>query len=147
MIGAAAFQVSGVVKDEAGRPVANAMVRLIVDEPTGPTVVTMGRWNQSRTDASGKFSIHNVTNGKYILLAIAPVVVSRATDRGAGAGTSGGIGSFVLSGGISGIGVGVTTETANGTTIQYREDAATRAPIAINDAHVGDLEIVVRRGR
>jgi hypothetical protein len=125
--------------------VANAMVRLIVDEATaGPAVIGRPRWNQARTDTSGKFIIHNVTNGKYTLVATAPVVVSRATERGAGAAASGGIGSFVMSGSMGG---GVTTETTNGTTIQYRDDAATRAAIAINDAHVGDLEIVVRPGR
>jgi hypothetical protein len=150
MIGAPAFHVSGVVLDEAGRPVVNAMVRLIVDEPTGQPTFMMGRWSQSqsRTDTSGKFTINNVTNGTYTLLAAAPVVISGPADgRGAGVAASGGsVMSFGVSGGFVSetIGGGIITETSNGTTIQYRDDTATRVPIIVNQANVNGLEVIVR---
>jgi hypothetical protein len=36
------------------------------------------------------------------------------------------------------------TETSNGTTIQYRDDTATRVPVTVNQANVSGLEVVVR---
>lgn len=150
MISAPAFHVSGVVVDAAGRPVANAMVRLLVDEPTGPMFM-IGRGGDTRTDASGEFRINNVTNGTYTLLAVAPRVLATPTDRRGGAnGEIGGSGSFTslgISAGLVGgtIGGGVTTEMGNGTTVQYRDDTATRVPITVDQAHVSGLEVVVRR--
>jgi hypothetical protein len=150
MIGVPAFHVSGLVLDEAGRPVVNAMVRLELDEPAGRPMFMMGHWNQSRTDTSGKFTINNVTNGTYTLLAAAPVVISGPADgrRGSGVAVSGG--SFTsFGGGVSFAretsGGGVTTETSNGTTIQYRDDTATRVPIAVNQANLSGLEVIVKR--
>ena len=149
MIVASAFQVSGVVLDEGGRPVSNAMVRLMADRSPGPPMsMMMGPWNQSRTDTSGKFTINNVTNGTYTLLAAAPLVMSGPTDgRGGGVGAaSGGFTWFGISGGAMGgaIGGGVTTETSNGTTIQYRDDTATRVPITVDEANLSGLEVIVR---
>lgn len=140
MVGAAAFQVSGVVRDEAGEPVANTLVKLVGDDPSGgPAMFMMLR--QSRSDGTGRFAINNVTNGAYTLLAIAPVLISRQDSAG---GPSG------ISGSVSGSGVrgrAVMTETRNGTTIQYRDDLATRVPITVNDGNVEDLEVVVRPPR
>ena len=155
MISVPAFHVSGVVIDEAGRPVVNAMVKLTADEPIArPTFALaggrnmMGPWAQSRTDASGKFVIGNVTNGTYTLLAIAPVVITGpAGGRGGGIAASGSGSSFTsFSGGIVGgtTGGGVMTEMSNGITTEYRDDAATRVPIAVNDANVSGLEVIVR---
>jgi hypothetical protein len=42
------------------------------------------------------------------------------------------------------IGGGVITETSSGTTIQYRDDTATRVSITITQASVTGLEVVVR---
>ena len=148
MVAVPAFSVSGVVLDDARRPVTNAMVRLMAEETPGRSLLMMGSWNQSRTDTSGRFTITNVTNGAYTLIATAPVVVSGpATGGGGGGATSGGsFSSFGFSGGIvGGIVAGeVITEMANGTTIQYRDDTATRVPITINQASVGGLELIVR---
>jgi protocatechuate 3,4-dioxygenase beta subunit len=140
MIGASAFQVSGIVVDEAGRPVANALVKLIVDEPGGAAMFQMRRFN-SRTDASGRFTIGNVTNGTYTLLAVAPVVIARTPG-----GVGGGRGLAVAMGGmVSGsVGDGVMTETRDGTTVQYRDDTATRMSITVGHANVGGLEVIVR---
>jgi len=37
------------------------------------------------------------------------------------------------------------TETFNDTTVQYRDDRATRAPITVNEANVSGLQMIVRR--
>jgi len=140
MVTVPAFQVSGVVIDEAGRPIANAIVRLVGDEPNRPPAFMGGPGRQARSNSSGRFSIDGATNGTYTLLAIAPVVV-------AGSG-----GTFTSFGGANGgsvsgwMGGGVATETSsNGTTVEYRDDRATRVPITINQANVSGLEVIVRR--
>jgi hypothetical protein len=142
MVAASAFQVSGVVRDEAGRPVANAMVRLMTDRPV---MARMGRWDQSRTDTSGTFTINNVTNGEYTLLAAAPVTISGPAHGrpGAVAVTRGGFTSSLELIAEANAG-GVITETRNGITIQYRDDTATRLPITVNDANVSGLDVIVR---
>jgi len=147
MIEVPAFQVSGVVLTEAGRPVANAMVRLQVEEGGVRPFQMMGSWHQSRTDASGRFTIDGVTSGTYTLLAVAPVVLSRAAPPPSGPAQSGGALSFGVSGGfVSGsVGGGLTTETGpDGTTVHYADDTATRVPVTVNDANVSGLEVVVR---
>lgn len=138
MVGAAAFRVSGAIKDEAGRPVVNALVKLIDADQQRPRNF-MGPMLQARTDATGRFTINNVTNGGYTLLAIAPVLIAR--NESPGSGSSGVFGSFSGSGTVGGQ---VMTETRDGTTIQYRDDQATRVAVAVNDANVENLEVTVR---
>ena len=145
IISAAAFEVSGVVLDEAGRPVENAVVRLDVSNTAGWAPLMMARWNQGRTDASGRFTISDITNGSYTLLAIAPVVISGA-QKGWSSGVAAGSGGMSFSSGIGGsVGAGVLTESNGGTTVEYRDDRATRVPVTIQDANVSGLEVVVRR--
>ena len=65
MVAAPAFEVSGVVLDEAGAPVQGAMVRLTSQDasaPMAPLAPMMSGFNQVRTDASGSFSLANVTS-------------------------------------------------------------------------------------
>lgn len=147
MIEVPAFHVSGVVLTEAGRPVANALVRLQVEEGGVRAFQMMRPWNQSRTDASGRFTLDGVTSGTYTLVAVAPVVLSRAAPPPSGPAQSGGTFSFGVSGGIvSGtVGGGLTTETRpDGTTVHYADDTATRVVVTVNDANVSGLEVVVR---
>ena len=150
MISAPAFQISGVVTDEGGRPVENALVRLLLETAPGePPMRFMGRMQSARTDKAGHFTIGGVVNGSYTLLAIAPVVLSTRDAGGgaaAGAGTSMSFTSgSVTGGGVGGvIGGGVTTETVNGMTTQYRDDAGTRATVTVNDASVAGVALVVR---
>jgi len=148
MLSVPAFEVSGVVRDEAGRPVVNAVIRLDVSESTVPSPFMMSMWNQARTDGSGKFTISHVTNGAYTLLAITPVVIASPQSRGRAAGAGGRGFSFSSGSGVVGgtIGGGVLTETtSDGTTLEYRDDGATRVPVTIQDGNVSGLEVVVRR--
>jgi G3E family GTPase len=41
-------------------------------------------------------------------------------------------------------GGGVTTETVNGVTTQYRDDAGTRVAVTVNDASLVGVGVVVR---
>jgi hypothetical protein len=147
MITASAFEVSGVVVDEAGRPVENAMVRLVMDDSTPLAMFMIGSLSHARSDASGKFSVGNITSGTYTLLAVPPVVLpGPAGRRGAQGGANGGFISAMAfsSGAGAGAGGGVMTETRDGTTIQYRDDTATRMPITVDQANLSGLQVVVR---
>lgn len=151
MISAPAFRVSGTVLDDRGRPVVNAMVRLMPDRPAARPMFMMAPWSQSRTDTSGTFTINNVTNGTYTLLAVAPVVIAGPANapRGRTSARGGGAISFGSGGGSTGgaNGGGVTTEMTNGTTIEYRDDTGTRVPVTVDHANVISLEVIVRPPR
>ena len=130
-----AFEVSGVVMDEAGQPVANAQVALSPDDATQPRGPMMGGWHRTRTDTAGRFTLGGVTSGNYILVATAPVVIAVAPNPGS------------ISGMVSGItgGGGITTETANGFTTEWRDANGTRVPVTVSQANVSGLDIAVRR--
>jgi hypothetical protein len=151
MVSAPAFQVSGVVADEAGRPVENALVRLVIERAPGEqTMPFAGGMRSARSDNAGRFTIGGVVNGSYTLLAIAPVLLTTRDGAPGGAGgagvstsfTSGTVTGSVVSGFVGG---GVTTETINGMTTQYRDDAGTRVAVTVNDASVAGVELAVRR--
>jgi len=109
----------------------------------------MGRMQSARGDKAGKFTINGVVNGSFARLAIAPVLLSTPdTSRGgaAGAGVSTSFASGTITGSVIGGfvgGGGVTAETVNGVTTQYRNDAGTRVPLMVNDASVAGVEVVV----
>jgi hypothetical protein len=138
---APAFQVSGVVVDETGRPVANAVVRLDSDPADGLTF-PFGRFLQARTNASGAFTISNVTSATYVLVAIAPQVTSSETDsRVAGGGSVVSFGSASSGGPVR---HGVMSESRDGITTYYRDETATRVSISVTQADVSGLQVVVR---
>jgi uncharacterized membrane protein YgcG len=144
MVSAPSFQVIGVVVDEAGRPVPNALVRVLPEQKKEP--MFMRGEMPAHTDSQGRFVLGNLTNGSYTILAIAPVVTSRSPVAVTG-GANGGGSSFSSGMGIAGgsMGGGVTTETIDGVTTEYRDDAGTRVEITVNQSDVDRLEITVRR--
>jgi hypothetical protein len=146
---AAAFTVSGIVTDDGGQPVAHAMVRLVPRDASARQVPMFAPFIQARSDATGTFSLANVTSGSYTLVAVAPHVVSAGTaDAGAtGAEAGAGFASFTaVAGAVSGSIVGmVTTESRDGTTVEYRDDAGTQVAVDVNDDNVTGLQVVVRR--
>ncbi|PYR26252.1 MAG: hypothetical protein DMF98_09555 [Acidobacteria bacterium] len=93
---AAAFRVSGIVVDESGAPIENAMVMLAGDPHSGPM---MGAVGSGRSDAAGRFAIDDVPAGTY--RANASVMMSSG-GGGIGAISSGGYFSFSsrMTGGI-----------------------------------------------
>jgi protocatechuate 3,4-dioxygenase beta subunit len=74
-----AHNVSGVVVDENGTPLAGAMVTLIGDARSG---VPIGPAGSARTAADGSFSIGDVSAGSYRLNASVPVVWNNSGSGG-----------------------------------------------------------------
>ena len=147
MAEAPAFQVSGIVVDETGRPVANAMVRLDPDSETGARFPYGQLQLQARTSATGAFSIGNVTTATYTLIAIPPLVMSSSSEaRSAGGGISFSSESSSVAGGMSGSGR-VSSESRNGVTTQYRDDLGTKAQLSVNQVDVKGIQVVVRLPR
>jgi protocatechuate 3,4-dioxygenase beta subunit len=141
MMTAPAFQVSGIVVDEAGQPVANAMVRL-VPQARSATVPALSPFGAARTDAQGTFSLNDVTTGAYTLIAVPPRVLARDGSRSAGAGFTAFVGGTV-SGGAGG--TMVMTESSSAGTVEYRDDAGAQVPVTVSDGSVAGLQVVVRR--
>ena len=79
----AAFRVSGVVVDEDGNPIGNAMVMLSGDGSSG----NFGPGRNARTQADGRFVIIDVPAGSYRVHAMPMMTAS-------GSGGSGGVSSF-----------------------------------------------------
>jgi len=117
LLTAAGFRVSGIVADEAGAPVAGAMVMLRGDPRSG--VAIMGPVGQTASDANGGFVLGNVPSGSYYATVI-PIFVSR---------TSGSV------------------SAESGVTTSGGPQAARADPIAVvvADADVEGLTIVVSR--
>jgi hypothetical protein len=74
-----AHNVSGVVVDENGSPLAGAMVTLMGDPRTG---VPIGPAGSARTAADGSFSIGDVPAGTYRLNASVPIVWNSSGSGG-----------------------------------------------------------------
>jgi hypothetical protein len=141
MLEAPAFQVSGIVVDESGQPVANAMVRLDTDPATGPSF--FGRFLQARTNATGAFTITNVTTATYLLVAIPPVVTSGSGDSRVSVGGS----TVAFSSGSGAATGGIISESRDGVVTQYRDEFATKAQLTVNQGDINGLQVIVRLPR
>jgi len=65
MVSAPAFQISGVVTDEGGGPVENALVRLLLERtPGGPSMLMGGGMQSARSDKAGTFTISGVVKNR-----------------------------------------------------------------------------------
>lgn len=137
MVTAAAFQISGVVVDAAGKPAEGVMVRLQPQGPGADPLPFFGPAGQTRTSASGAFTLEPVVNGTYTLLATPPTVIAREAVPS---------GTFV-SGSTSFTPIGrggVVTETRNGTTVQFRDELGTSVPVTVSGESVANLTITIR---
>jgi hypothetical protein len=119
MQSAPAFRVSGIVVDEAGAPIENAMVMLMSDPRNGPM---MGPTGNGRSDVNGRFAIDEVPAGTY--RANASVMMSIRSGSGGIGAVSTGYTSF-SSGPIGGV--------------------AQSAEIIVADADVKGVRVVTRR--
>jgi hypothetical protein len=140
MIAVRAFMVSGTVRDTGGQPVANAMVTVIANDTSASApMMRVGLPQQTRSDSSGRFTVRGVASGNYTLLAVAPVVVSRA------GGSVDFAGGTIRGSVVGGLGTGgVMTETrSDGTTTEYRDDRGVRVPIQVGNADVIGLDVTV----
>ena len=119
MQSAPAFRVSGIVVDEAGAPIENAMVMLMSDPRNAPM---MGPVGSGRSDANGRFAIDEVPAGSY--RANASVMMSIRSGSGGIGAVSTGYTSF-SSGPIGGV--------------------AQSAEIIVADSDVSGVRVVTRR--
>lgn len=135
------FDVSGLVVDESGAPIVEAMVTLAADRSSGAQ--SFGPPPRARSDAQGRFRVTRVANGTYVVNAAVPTTI----NPGAGPSTGGLTWSTGMSvvGGPSGGGGSTMTESRNGTTVQYRSDNATAARVTVQDGDVTDVRLTVRR--
>src|SRR5204862_4313788 len=78
-----AFRVSGIVVDEEGKPVGNAMVMLMGDPRQG---AVMGPVGNSTSRADGRFDIDDVPAGSYRANGS---IMMRMTESGRGAASGG----------------------------------------------------------
>jgi hypothetical protein len=74
-----AYQVSGIVVDSAGRPVAGAIVRLSSRMPFGPPFLM-----SAASDSNGRFRVTNVPAGTYGVMAAVPRVTQNGTGVSGG---------------------------------------------------------------
>jgi protocatechuate 3,4-dioxygenase beta subunit len=145
MAHAPVYQVSGVVVDEAGQPLADALVRLTPDDPLMAMSSFMAP-GVGHTDASGAFSFPRVERGAYTVIAVAPVVIAHDPAAPRGMGSTSGTTFVGPSGTVTGRPMAmVTTETRQDRTVRYRDVDGTRAPITVDGASITGLRLVVRR--
>jgi protocatechuate 3,4-dioxygenase beta subunit len=149
MIAIRAYQVSGVVVDDAGAPLSGAMVMLLLESRDGGVAPLMGR-----SDETGTFRIGGVVPGPYRIIASTPTMWPTPDGSavvGAGGGGAGG-GGMVVTGGVliggSGRGgPGVPPPWA--TTMPSPSPVATAMPapikVTVDNADVTGLKIVVTR--
>lgn len=144
MILTPAFRISGFVLDEAGEPVANAVVMVMPDRSAGFTPMIAGRPGQVRTDAAGAFTAPNLPAGAYSITAALPVVTSGRDQTAAFAGgAAGGFSSGVT--GYSAVGGFAMTEVRNGVIIQYRGDPSSAVRVTVDRDSVENVRVVVHR--
>jgi Carboxypeptidase regulatory-like domain len=126
MLTAAAFRISGVVVDENGEPVANAMVMLMQDPRNGMLMMGPPAGGRSRED--GRFTLGQVTAGTYRVSASVPVMVN-----GVGAG-----------GGGAGFATWSSTSIAGGVAVG---GVYAPAEVTVTDTDVSGVRVVVQRPR
>jgi len=116
-----AFRISGIVVDESGQPVSNAMVMLMGDPRSGPMFGPVG---SARSDSAGRFAIGSIVAGSYRINASVPAVMN--------GGAAGGISGGISGGSFSSVSIGGNT-------------SAPPAEIVVTDADVSGVRVVTRR--
>ena len=144
MVLVAAFSVSGVVVDESGAPVADAMLMVMPDRSMGGMPMS-GPPARIRTDAAGRFTVPNLTAGVYRMSAGVPVIVSAGTGDTSGApGIGAASGSYTGGGAAGGF---MMTEMRNGVVTQYRGDPSGAARVTVSTENVAGVRVVVHRSQ
>jgi protocatechuate 3,4-dioxygenase beta subunit len=130
------FRVSGIVVDEQGTPVSDAMVTLVGDPRSG---MFMGPVGGTRTQANGRFDIDEVPAGSYRVMASVVMTVT-SSGVGSGGGGAGWVSSAGGRGEVSGSYVtGSTFLSGAGTTVDQPTE------IVVVDADVKGVRVPTRR--
>jgi len=141
MQSAPAFRVSGIVVDENGDPVADAMVMMMGDPRSG---IFMGPAGSGQSRSDGRFTIGEVPAGSYRLTASIPIRMNGSGGRGGFATWSSGP---VVSGGVVGGVTGGVVPTVSGSVAGTAVVGGIEQPteVVVTDANVSDVRLVVRR--
>jgi len=136
LVSTPAYQVSGVVVDEAGSPVSGAMVTLMIEARNGGT----GAPAMGQSDENGMFRIGGVVPGTYRLMAGTQTIWRGGST--AGGGVAGGMvtvtgGVFVGGASLGGPGVPPPPATTMATPIE----------VTVDNADVAGLKIVLTTRR
>lgn len=134
-----AYRVSGRVLGDAGRPIPHVSIRLVPhDAPRNAMPLGV----PESTDANGVFVLDAVLPGRYLLVAVPPLVTATDLSRGPGVTASssrlGGRTPESLDGSIS-------TVTRDGVTRQYRDERSTTLPLEVTDASLADVTVTLTR--
>src|SRR4051794_29158311 len=138
---AAAFRVSGIVVDENGQPVANAMISLTGDVRGG--MVFTGPPGMTRARDDGRFDIDDVVAGAYRAHAMIPMQM--------GNGVGGGVTGVVAGGSVGASGSTMVAGSGSGSFVTWSSNGdsggTTDQPVAITvvDGDVSGVRIVTRR--
>jgi protocatechuate 3,4-dioxygenase beta subunit len=133
LLNAPAYRVSGVIVDDAGTPIAGAVVSLMNDPRAG---VFMGPPSGGRSRDDGTFVLTGIPSGSYRVTAMVPVTIRSGGGAGGGSVTTwSSAGSGGIAGGVSG---GVVTGMNAGGPMQATE-------VVVADSDVGGVRVVVRR--
>lgn len=135
LIATPAYQVSGVVVDEAGTPLNGSMVMLMLESRDGGTGAPL----MGRSDETGTFRINGVIPGTYRMMASTPTMW--ATQDGSAVIGAGG-GGFVAVGGVF-----VGGSSLGGPGVPPPGPTTMPAPIevTVDNADVTGLKIIVTR--
>jgi len=136
-----AFQISGVVVDENGSPVAGAMVMLMSDPRSG---LFMGPGGGAHSEDDGRFVIGEVPAGSYRVTASIPIRMNGpgsntgfVTLSGGSILSSGTVSSGVVAGGSAGAVVSGAGAVVSG----FDQPAE----VVVADADVSGVRVMVRR--
>lgn len=129
----AAFNVSGIVVDEAGDPIAHAMVMLMGDPRWG----MFGPAGSAQSQADGQFVIGGVPAGTYQVNATI-MIMGGADPRDPTVGGTSGSSVAWSAGASGGAGAGFFAFSAGGPTDPPAE-------VVVTDADVENLRVVTRR--
>ena len=149
MQSAPAFRVSGIVVDENGDPVADAMVMMMGDPRSG---IFMGPAGSGQSRSDGRFTIGEVPAGNYRLTASIPIRMNGSGGRGGVATWSSGpvVSSGTVSGGVVGGVTGGVVPTVSGGVVGSVAGTVVGGSeqppeVVVTDANVSDVRVVVRR--
>ncbi len=140
LVEALAFDVSGTVVDDAGRPVPDVQLRMVPPGSRLPALPVGGV--SARSDARGAFTVRMLP-GQYLLVAVPPKVVPTTAE------------TATRQGEYFGVRVGgarpdrtqpsVWVESQDGVTREYRDEHATLMPVTVATDPVLGLVVVAKK--
>jgi hypothetical protein len=140
MQSAPAFRVSGIVVDENGDPLADAMVMMMGDPRSG---MFMGAIGSGQSRADGRFTIGDVPAGSYRVTASIPIRMSNPRLTGSSVTfSSGAVPSSGVVGTVVGSASGGSVGSAGGVAVAGVEQPT---EVVVADADVSGVQVVVRR--